>query len=87
MAQTYDAFLFYGVACYQLEDYVLAIQSWKHAETHNSQEDTLSYNLALGYFKCQAYDSAVHYLKQTIAQNPKHGFAYHNLAFIYNLSQ
>lgn len=45
----------------------------------------IQYNLGLSYFKEEEYTEAIEHLKQCTSLDPKHPFAYNNLAFIYNM--
>lgn len=59
--------------------------AFERAEIINPLDVNLQYNLALINLKRENYQQAVDHLKQCIHLDPKHPFAYNNLAFLYNM--
>jgi tetratricopeptide (TPR) repeat protein len=74
-----------GIALYKTGDYENSIKSFGRAESINSADAQLQYNLGLASFKNEQYNSAVDHFKKCTDLDFCHPYAYNNLAFIYNM--
>lgn len=85
---SFKGLFYYGVAKFKQgtkDAYQKAIFAFERAECINPKDVDLQYNLALTNLKRENYQQAVDHLKQCIQLDPKHPFAYNNLAFLYNM--
>eukprot|EP00347_Sterkiella_histriomuscorum_P007456 403348846 len=84
---SFKGFFYLGISFYKIQDYHNAIRAFQKAELINGDDSQLQYSLGLANFKIEQYNQAVDHLKKCTQIDPKHPFAYNNLAFLYNMHQ
>ena len=70
---------------YKQGKFSLSILAFNKAESINSEDAQLQYNLGLANFKIEMYSQAVEHFKKCIQYDTRHPYAYKNLAFLYNM--
>ena len=83
----HKAYFYFGVSMYKQQKYSLSILAFNKAEAFKPNDAQLQYNLGLANFKIEMYSQAVEHIKKCIELDPKHPYAYLNLAFLYNMHQ
>lgn len=85
-ATSAKAFFFLGFALYKMEHYHQSITAYQKSIELVPLDAQTQYNLALAYFKECKYPKTLDHLKLCTQIEPKHPYAYNNLAFIYNMN-
>lgn len=83
----FKALFYYGIALYKQNSFRDAITLLKQASAINNGDAQLHYNLGLAFFKLEDYSSSVEHFSKCVELDPRHPFAYNNLAFIFNMYQ
>lgn len=78
-------FFYLGVALYKMSCFEQAINAFEKCINLDKKDAQAHYNLALAHFKVRNYDDCERSLIKCRDLNPKHRYAWNNLAFIYNL--